>query len=109
MNNSAWLAFLDTLTPEHRALAQKIMDRIQTVMNSDRSKTFDDIQRGERRADGNAKKIDELHLRLDAATQVIYDELSALSDQLPPPEVLFNLSARIEALEKEKQAGDAGS
>jgi len=110
MNDSLWHAFLDTLTPSDRNLAQKIMARIQTVLNSDRVHTHDEIQRSVRRADRNAQRLDDLAIRLDA-----YEEQRALDvaaelerfarDQLPPDErdkligVLYNVVTRIERLE----------
>lgn len=120
MNESAWLAYLDTLPPDHRALAQKIMDRVQTILNSDRTKSLDDIQRAERRSDANAHRITDLTLRLDRYEELrakdVRDELAAFAqDQLPPDErdklieVLFNLSARVETLEKQAGDSDAGA
>ena len=45
MNDAAWLAYLDTLPPDHRDLAQQIMLRIQTVLNADRTHVLDELQR----------------------------------------------------------------
>ncbi len=118
MNNAAWLAYLDTLPPEHKALAQRIMARVQTILNSDRNKAFDEIQRSERRSDANAARMTDLDLRLDAYEQQRADDVRKelemfAKDQLPPDErdrligILHNMLARVEALERE--AGDDAS
>jgi hypothetical protein len=118
MNESLWSAFLDTLTPSDRNLAQKIMARIQTVLNSDRLHTLDEAQRVARRTDRNAERLEELAIRLDA-----YEEQRALDvaaelerfarDQLPPDErdkligVLYNVVTRIERLEDDERTSGA--
>lgn len=115
MNDSAWLAFLDTLPPDHKELAQKLMARIQTIINSDRRKVLDDVQRAERRSDRNAARINETELRLDHYEQQRAADVQAelerfANEQLPVEErekligVLYNLSARVETLER--QAND---
>jgi hypothetical protein len=118
MNDAAWLAYLDTLPPDHKALAQRLMTRIQTILNSDRRKTLDDVQRAERRSDRNAERINETELRLDAYEQQraldVQAELERFAaEQLPADErdkligVLYSLSARVDALEREA-GGAAG-
>jgi hypothetical protein len=112
MNNAAWLTYLDTLPPDHKALAQKFMARVQAVINSDRNKAFDEIQRAERRSDGNAARINDLNLRLDRYEQQRADDVRKelemfAQDQLPPDErdrligVLYNLSVRVEEIERQ--------
>lgn len=110
MNDSLWHAFIDTLSPDHRDIAQKIMARINTTLRSDRQRTFDEMQRGARKSDRNAARIDDLNVRLD-----IYEEQRAKDvqaelerfarEQLPPEErdrligVLYNVVARLEQIE----------
>lgn len=117
MNNVAWLAFLDTLPPDHKALALAIMERVQTVMNSDRQKVFDELQAGARRSDGNAARINDLDLRLDhyeaQRAKDVQSELERFAnEQLPVEErdrligVLYNVVARLDALEARQVGGD---
>lgn len=110
MNNTAWIAYLNTLPPDHQKLAQHLMTRIQTVLNSDRQHAFNEIQRAARRSDKNAERIDDLALRLDSYEEQraadVQAELERFArDQLPADErdrligILHSLVARIEQLE----------
>jgi hypothetical protein len=110
MNQTAWNLFLNTLPEDHRDLAIKIMERVQAVINGDRSHLLNELQRGYRRSDGNAARINELALRLDHYEQQRADDVKNeleryARDQLPPDErdqliaVLYNLVARVEQLE----------
>jgi len=49
MNDQEWTAFLDTLTPAHRKLAQGVLARLEYVLERFRSQMLSDIQRIERR------------------------------------------------------------
>ena len=49
MNDQEWMAFLDSLTPAHRKLAQTTLARLEYVLERFRLNTLDDIQRIERR------------------------------------------------------------
>ena len=69
MNDVAWLAYLDTVPPQHRALAQHVMERIQFVINSDRNRTLDELQRIERRLELVQREIVALNTRLDEQAQ----------------------------------------
>lgn len=122
MNNADWLAYLDTLPPDHRDLAQKIMARIQTIINSDRMKFIDEVQRAERRSDANANRITDLTIRLDTyeATQAdhVKAELETFAQKMMDDaerdqviKVLYNLATRVEAIEDADKTGngDAGS
>ncbi len=114
MNDAAWHTFLDTLDPDRRRQAQSIMARVQTVLNSDRRKTIDDVQRVERRHDRNAERINELAIRLDVyeaqrATDIRSELERIASDVLTKEEIadlltgLYRLTARIEKLESNDQ------
>ena len=117
MNNTAWIAYLNTLPPEHQQLAQQLMVRIQTVINSDRQHAFDEIQRATRRSDKNAERIDDMTIRLDSyeaqrAADVEAELERFAREQLPVDErdkliaILHDLVARVKRLEdNERQSG----
>lgn len=65
VNEIAWTAYLDTLPADERERAQHIMARIQFVINSDRNRTLDDVQRLERKVDVLQREIVALNTRLD--------------------------------------------
>lgn len=116
MNDSAWTAFLDTITPQERALAQSIMARVQTILNSDRNKVFDRLQHADQRSDHNAYRISDLDHRLDAYEEQQAKHVAAELERFAKEQlssdaleaihnVLYNISTRLEQLER--QVGDA--
>lgn len=69
MNDAQYHAWLDTLDKDQREIVQKMMSRINTILNADRRHTIDDIQRVERRQATNSERIGDLHVRLDQYEQ----------------------------------------
>jgi hypothetical protein len=107
MKQQDWMAYLDTLPPDHRSLAQKIMARVQTVLNSDR-------RHNEQRSDHNSERINELALRLDSYEEQRAADVRAelerfAKEQLSADEqsemlrVLYLLTARVDKLEDRVQ------
>lgn len=114
MKTADWMAYLDTLPPDHRDLAQHIMSRIQTVLNSDRKKAHAEYQHAEHRIDYNAQRISDLDLRLDSyeahRAKDVQNEIERFArEQLSADErerliaVLYNVVARVERLESPDQ------
>ncbi len=114
MNQSTWNAFLNSLPADHQELAAKLMERIQAVLNSDRTHVLDETQRAHRRSDGNAARINELAIRLDIYEQQRADDVQAeleryAREQLPPDErdrliaILHDLVVRVERLEDQER------
>lgn len=111
MTDHEWQAYLDTLPPELSDLAQHLMERINTVLNRDRSRVLDELQHAERRMDTLAHRMSELTARLDAYEQQRAADVQAelaqfTADQLSPARrdeligVLYNVATRVEALEQ---------
>lgn len=105
---------LDSLTPAERDLAQAIMLRIQTILNSDRSRLLDMLQHLERRADKRAEQINDLQMRLDNYVQktdrMVLQWIEHAAQNLPSREefetflqVLYSVAARTESLEAERR------
>lgn len=65
MNDHAWMAYLDTLPPDLSDLAQHVLERVNTVLNRDRSLTLDEAQRIERRLEVLQRHIEAIDVRLD--------------------------------------------
>ena len=117
MNKNDWNIFLNSLPADHRDLAIKFMERIQAIMNGDRSHLLDEMQRSHRRSDSNAERISELAIRLDIYEQQRADDVKAelerfAREQLSKSEAdqfvatLYDLAARVEKLEgEERQSG----
>lgn len=59
MTDQEWTAFLDSLTPAHRKIAQGVLARLEYVLERFRSQTLEDSQRTARRSDGNAARISQ--------------------------------------------------
>ncbi len=110
MNQAVWNAYLNSLPADHQALAIKLMERIQAILNSDRTHLLDEMQRTHRRHDGNAARINDLSMRLDVYEQQRADDVRAelerfAREQLSKTEAdalvktLYSLTARVEGLE----------
>jgi hypothetical protein len=52
MSDQEWMAFLDTLPPDLRTIAQRLLERFETVLERDRSRALEEMQRLERKVDG---------------------------------------------------------
>ncbi len=117
MNKSTWNAFLNSLPADHQELAIKLMERIQVILNGDRSHLLDELQRSHRRSDSNSERINVLDIRLDAYEQQRADDVKAElerfareqlskteADQLV--ETLGSLMARVERLEDQERKSD---
>jgi len=65
MTDSEWIAYLGTLPPQHRELAQHMMIRIQSIINCDRVETLDLIQRLEELLTLVQCEIEALNVRMD--------------------------------------------
>lgn len=48
MTNDEWIARLGTFPPQHRVLAEALMERITTVLNGYAQRQLDDAERIER-------------------------------------------------------------
>lgn len=124
MNDAMYNEWLGTLDQEQRELVQKIMARVQTILNVDRRQTIDDVQRVERRQATNSGRIAELNLRLDqyedrqwSAAKEAIEQFA--QQQLPKDErdklidVLYSLARDVEALKGKvfgaDEAGDDAS
>jgi len=57
MNDQEWTAFLDSLSREHRKVAQSVLARLEYVLERFRSQTLTEQQAQARRSDGNAARI----------------------------------------------------
>ena len=118
MNKSTWNAFLSSLPADHQELAIKLMERIQAILNSDRTHLLDEMQKTHRRHDSNAARINDLAVRLDIYEQQRADDVQAeleryAREQLPPDErdrliaILHDLVVRVKQMEdKERQSGE---
>lgn len=119
MNDAAYNEWLGQLDADTRDLVQKIMARINTVLNVDRRGYLDDIQRVERRQASNTGRISELNLRLDqyedhqwsaakeaieqfAATQLPAEQRNQLID------LLYMLARDVEMLKARAAGGESG-
>jgi len=71
MTDQEWTAFLDSLTPVHRRVAQTVLARLEYVLERFRSQMLEDSQRTARRSDGNAARIN-----------LAFDEIAALAREL---------------------------
>lgn len=60
MNDQEWTAFLDSLSPAHRRIAQGVLARLEYVLERFRSQTLTEQQAQARRSDGNAARISEV-------------------------------------------------
>lgn len=60
MNDIEWLAYLDTLPPDVADLAGHIMERMNTLLNRERSAAIGERQALERKIDVQATKIADL-------------------------------------------------
>ena len=60
MNDLEWLAYLDTLPPELRDLANNIAERINTLLNRERGRAIDERQELHQRSDTQGAKINDL-------------------------------------------------
>lgn len=65
MNSAAWNAWLAELPEDRRDEYVKVLERIQTILNQDRSYMLDQQQRIERRQDGLSSRQAEIVDRLD--------------------------------------------
>ncbi len=117
MNQSTWNAYLNSLPADHRDLAIKLMERIQAILNGDRSHLLDELQRGHRRSDSNSERINVLDIRLDVYEQQRADDVKAelerfAREQLSLTEAdalvkaLYSLTARVEELEDQERKSD---
>lgn len=71
MTDQEWIAFLDSLTPVHRRVAQTVLARLEYVLERFRSQMLEDSQRTARRSDGNAARINEVfELARDLAREI---------------------------------------
>lgn len=111
MNDLEWQAYLDTLSPELADALSHLMERINTVINRDRSRALAEVQHLEQRMDKLGQRLSELTVRLElyeeqraADVQAEIDRFAA--QQLKPERVqeligvLYTAVARIEALER---------
>lgn len=62
MNDIEWLAYLDTLPPELADLARNIAERVNTLLNRERSKAIGERQDMERQQDEQRTKIADLRM-----------------------------------------------
>lgn len=69
MNDQEWIAYLDTQPPELADLARHMMERINTVLNRDRSRHLVETQKIEQRLD--LKKVRIADLRTIVADLIV--------------------------------------
>jgi hypothetical protein len=60
VNDIEWLAYLGTLSPELAALAHNTAERVNTLLNRERSKAIGERQELERKIDEQRTKIADL-------------------------------------------------
>lgn len=62
MSDQEWLAYLDTLPPELASLANYVTERVNTLLNRERSKAIGERQELERKLDEQRAKINDLRM-----------------------------------------------
>lgn len=106
-----WQSYLNTLPPELADLAGHLMERINTVLNRERSRALDEAQHLGRRMDVLAQRISDLVVRLELYEEQRASDVQAslarfAEQQLAPEQVqkllgeVYRLGARLPGLEQ---------
>lgn len=82
MNGTAWNAWLAELPEDRRAEYGAILDRINTILSQDRSYHLDQLQRVERRLDGQGNRQAETVDRLDRYEEQRAKDVAAEIDRM---------------------------
>lgn len=110
MNSAAWNAWLAELPTDRRDEYVKVLERIQAILNQDRSYMLDQQQRIERRQDGLSSRQAEIVDRLDRYEEQRAKDVAAEIDRMLQMTItrqeydalmvaLYELTARIAQLE----------
>lgn len=62
MNDIEWLAYLDTLSPELADLARNIAERVNTLLNRERSQAIGERQTLERQSADQRTKVADIRM-----------------------------------------------